>query len=197
MEQVKEVLSRIGLGNMPQVSQQTLQSVISLKGQFHSAEEFLKATNPSMQVYMYRDEERAFMGKAPSLNLLSIAYGHDCPKAWLKIQLFELSEYSNVNMKMSEAQIDQTAVLILENKKYATWKVSEFMYFFFWFKQHGKFWGTVDGMVIIEALNRFCEVRAQEINRIEQKRREEEDRKWRESAITRQEYELLKQRQNG
>lgn len=113
------------------------------------------------------------MGDAPSLGTLSKAWGENITEAWLEMQLIDLSEFSGVKDKLSTFQLDSISQVIM-----ATWgyyKVSEMMLFFLQFKsgKYGKFYGSVDSMVITEALREFDKERCQAIDRYV---REEEER---------------------
>ncbi len=58
--------------------------------------------------------------------------------------------------------------------------------------RYGKFYGTVATLPITSALADFWDERAVILDRAEQKKREEERERWRETAVSREEYERLK-----
>lgn len=148
----------------------------------------LSKFNPSLQVQYCRDPERAFFGKAPTLELIRSAYGRNTAESWLEIQLNDLSEFAGCKEKLRKEQISELAAMILED--YAPYKLTEFMLFFQRFKrcEYGKFYGAVDPMVILQALATFEADRREVIY----KKRKEETR-IREEACN-QEHEALKKR---
>lgn len=141
-----------------------------------------------MQVQYCRDIDRVHFGKAPSIGLISTAYGRNTAEAWLEIQLQDLSLFAGCKEKLSIDQIKEMAQMIVE--EYPHYKVTEFMLFFQHFKrcQYGRFYGTVDPMIIFQALSDFNHERAQVYQRkqqAEEKAKREADNKA---------YEELKQR---
>lgn len=141
---------------------------------FGKAEEFLCTFNPDMQYKYCKDVNRCYIGKAPSLKVISEAYGENITETWLEIQLRDLSEFAGCKDKLSIQQIEQIAkVIILE---FSFLKATELMHFFILFKsgKFGKFYGAVDGLVITEALQEFRQLRRERLWELEQKRAREE-----------------------
>lgn len=132
----------------------------------------LSKFNPGMQTRYCRDLERAYFGKAPTLAMLSEAWGRNAAEAWMEIQLNDLSEFAGCKEKLGRRQIADLAVMIIEG--YPHFKLTEFMHFFQRFKRcdYGKFYGAVDPMVILQALATFAEDR----RRIFDDRRRAEER---------------------
>ena len=100
------------------------------------------------------------------------AYGENITETWLEIQLRDLSEFAGCKDKLSIQQIEQIAkVIILE---FSFMKATELMHFFILFKsgKFGKFYGSVDGLVITEALQEFREMRREKLWALEQKRQQ-------------------------
>lgn len=122
---------------------------------YTSGEEFLKTFNPGLQAKFCKDIKRCFTGAAPSLKILSEAFGDEVTESWVAIQLRDLSEFSGCKDKLSVEQVDQLAKVISMMFPYL--KVTELMYFFFLFKsgKYGRFYGSVDGLAITEALQDF------------------------------------------
>lgn len=151
-----------------QCSPQAVQAVLDKFGdQFQFGERF----NPSLQnTYARKYHDRCFVGTAPSLLLVSDAYGENVCKGWLMLQIKDINLAaggSDPTKKMTTYQIEDTAETIMTN--YPALKVTEFMLFCSQFKggKYGKFYGAVDSMVITEALSKFMEYRLQEIQRIQ------------------------------
>lgn len=132
--------------------------------------------NPGLQTQYCRDLDRAFFGKAPTLELVCHAYGRNTAESWLEIQLNDLSEFAGCKEKLSKAQICELAAMIFES--YPCYRLTEFMLFFQRFKrcEYGKFYGVVDPMVIMQALSTFENDRRKIIweKRAEEKRAEQE-----------------------
>lgn len=116
------------------------------------------------------------MGKAPTLSVLNDAFGKNITETWLAIQIRNLSEFSGVKDKIDTTQIDMLVKVIIATFKFL--KVTELMHFFLLFKsgKYGKFYGSVDGLVITEALQDFCRERNETLRRFyeeERKRKQE------------------------
>lgn len=140
---------------------------------YKTPKNFLTVFTPAKQYAYTKDLYRVYMGNAPSLGVISKTWGENITEAWLEMQLIDLSEFSGVKDKLSTFQLDSISQVIM-----ATWgyyKVSEMMLFFLQFKsgKYGKFYGSVDSMVITEALREFDKERCQAIDHY---RREEEQR---------------------
>ena len=133
--------------------------------------------SPLNQVEVGRDLERAFFGKAPTAGMLRVAYGVNAAEAWLEVQLNNLSEFAGCKEKLNKAKRLELAAMILES--YPHYKLTEFMLFFLRFKrgEYGKFYGAVDPMVILQALDAFDTDRIRKLEErrqaIEKGRREE------------------------
>ena len=149
-----------------------------------------------MQYKYCKDVDRCYIGKAPSLKVITEAYGEKTSFAWLQIQLRDLSEFAGCKDKLSIQQIEQTAkVIILE---FGFMKATELMHFFILFKsgKFGKFYGSVDGLVITEALQEFREMRREKLWALEQKRqqieRAKQEAEHARNAMSFEEYQELK-----
>ena len=149
-----------------------------------------------MQYKYCKDVNRCYTGKAPSLKVISEAYGENITETWLEIQLRDLSEFAGCKDKLSIQQIEQIAkVIILE---FSFLKATELMHFFILFKsgKFGKFYGAVDGLVITEALQEFRQLRRERLWELEQKRAREErarrDAEYAKNAMSFDEWKELK-----
>ncbi len=143
---------------------------------YKTEENFLAVFNPSKQVAFTRDLERAFCGKAPSLDLVAKTFGSGARDNWLDIQLTELAAFAGCKDKFTEHQVQSLIDIIAE--EYHFLKVTELMYFFRKFKagEYGKFYGAVDPLTITCALKEFCDDRRTILARIEKQRQEEQQR---------------------
>ena len=151
--------------------------------QYGNSDAFGVVFNPSIQNVIAKNEERAYVGKAPSLAVVKDAFGVDPAEAWIMAQLEDLNKFCGVSNKMSPEQQEETARLILH--EYPYFKVTEFMLFMHRFKcgKYGTLYGVVDPLVIMQALNLFASERRAELafyeNRERNRRLEEERERWR------------------
>lgn len=135
---------------------------------------FVVTFNPDIQYQCAGNLQRTFMGSAPTLGVVSEAYGQNITETWLAIQIRDLSEFSGCKDKLTTKQIDTMVRTICTVFPYL--KVTELAYFFLLFKsgKYGKFYGAVDGLAITEALQDFLAERREIINKYEQEERERE-----------------------
>lgn len=157
---------------------------------FGSRETFMMSFNPDRQFRMCKDKKLCFMGDYPTLAELNMCYGLGSGAIWLVPQLFDLSEYCGVREKMNGYVLEQCAQVI--DTEFFWLKVSELMLFLFWFKsgKYGRFYGTVDPLVIMEALREFLKERAVQIDKFEQEKREERERE--SKPMPYEEYQRMK-----
>ncbi|MCM1454891.1 MAG: hypothetical protein NC193_10240 [bacterium] len=143
--------------------------------------------NPDRQVDYTRDLQRVHTGHAPALCTVAEAYGTKVARAWLQIQLSDLSEFSGCRGKLTDRQMAHTAEMLLERCR--SYRLTEMMLFFVRFKcgDYGQFYGCVDPMRILQAVKRF-EAERQEWFRSECRRREDA-----EAAEAERELEALRE----
>ena len=152
-----------------------------------SQKKFLFEFSPSVQEKITSDIDLCFFGNFPTL-AESKKLGDNTPVMWLMPQLFNLSEYCGCRDKMSKEQLRECASLIASEYYYL--KISELMLFFRRFKlgKYGRFYGSVDPMVITTSLIAFIGERYEIYVRHESKMlhaKMEEDAK---NSITYEEY---------
>lgn len=150
--------------------------------------DFLLSFNPDMQRKYCSYEDICFFGDIPTLAIINTAYGSNTATMFLVQQLFDLSEYAGVKGKLTGKALEGCANAIAS--KYYYLKVSEVMMFFKRFKEgkYGLFYGSVDPLVIMNAIHQFIQERAMKIeehNRIVREQNEE-SRKY--QTITYEEY---------
>lgn len=154
---------------------------------------FIRTFNPDLQSYAAQYPERSYFGDAPTLSTLNAAYGNRSSVMWLLPQLSNLEEYCGCKDKMTVAMKINLADVITTEWGYL--KTSELLLFFHKFKTgaYGRFYGSVDPMVITTAMQDFIADRsmayAKHEREIERERREKEN----EGAITYEEYQKLKE----
>ena len=124
----------------------------------------------------------------PSLSNVTNAYGANVTEAWIAIQINDLSEFAGCKDKLEPLHISQVARIIM--MKYGYFKLTELMYFFFEFKAgtFGRFYGSVDALVITEALVKFRQMRVSILDRIEKENKVAKES----NAIPYEEYLSLK-----
>ena len=143
--------------------------------------------NPSAQMELCQYEDLCFFGNLPTLANVRNDYGTNAAVSWLIPQLFDLSEYCGCKGKISESQMEQCASVIATT--FCWLKVSELMLFFHRFKtgRYGKFYGSVDPLVITTSLREFISERNDAYSRHEQEERERKERE-RQPGISWEEY---------
>lgn len=156
--------------------------------------QFLVDFSTAVQEKITGDADLCYFGNFPTLAEIK-NMGSNTPVMWLIPQLYNLSEYCGCRDKMSKAQIYECASLIASEYYYL--KISELMLFFRKFKlgKYGKFYGSVDPMVITTSIRSFVNDRNDAYIQRESNLLDEsyiEDSK---SAITYTEY--LKMKENG
>ena len=134
--------------------------------------------NPDVQRYCVGNIERCFTGNTPTIFEVRRSYSSATVDSWLDIQLSDLVRFCGVKGKEEFTRIiDPVIQVISDNFGYL--KLSELMLFFQQFKagQYGRFYGSVDPMVITEALHQFLDFRADRLAVIERKRRKAEQQR--------------------
>ena len=143
---------------------------------------------PNKQRVFCLHPERCYFGKAPTLQAVGLAYGGESLAAWLTIQLAELAEYCNCREKMSTHQLEECAYSIMRTSAHL--KVTEIMLFFSQFKDgvFGRFYGSVDPLIITEALREFRRERNNMYSRHENELRQKQNESAKANAVTYEEY---------
>lgn len=144
-----------------------------MRQRYGSAEDFLKLFTPDLQIATARNEDRAYLGTAPTLATMADGYGKQMVIVWLCIQIENINNFAGVKDKMPIARQKELAALILA--EYPNLKASEMLLFFHRLKcgRYGRFYGMVDALFITSSLLQFMEQRRTEIIR----HREEYQRK--------------------
>ena len=145
-----------------------------------SPHDFLLAFSPDKQmIYATKYSERCLIGNAPTLAVMSDAYGESLTKAWLMIQLIKLNKNvlgQDPSKKMTPEQLEVAAETIMAN--YYMLKCTEIMLFFVRFMggKHGKFYGTVDIPSLCAGLDDFFNWRSTQLGLIYKKKKSEEQK---------------------
>lgn len=148
----------------------------------------LKKYNPD---YLFRnqlDEKSCLMDEHPTLAGLSKEYDKKFPVAWLVAQLHDLSEFCGCSNKLTGHALQQCANTI--SMEFYWLKLSELLLFFQKFKsgKYGRFYGSIDPLVITTSLRQFVKERNQAIDRYDQERKALADEEAKKNKITWEEY---------
>ena len=148
--------------------------------------------NPDIQYVMQQDKDDCYFGRYPTLARLNKEYCNTASVQWLNIQIYNLNEYCGCKDKMTQQQILDCARTI--SGMYYFLKVSELMLFFFRFKAgfYGKFFGSVDPMVITTALSQFCKERGEANAKHDNEIRMKQINEFRKNAISYEEWKKSK-----
>lgn len=113
---------------------------------------------------------------------------------WIIPQLYDLSEYCGCKEKLHGKPLEECAYVIATEFCYL--KVSELMLFFHRFKSgiYGRFYGSVDPLVITTSLHEFLIDRNHAYNKREQDDMERKEMDGRKNAISWNDYKKLSQK---
>ena len=169
-------------------SQGSSQRTKLLLSRFGNVDSFLQKFTPDYQKSICPSSEECFFGDYPTLAEVGSAYGDKVPAAWMIPQLYNLSEYCGCREKLQGKPLEECAFVIATEYYYL--KVSELMLFFHRFKtgRYGRFYGSVDPLVITTSLREFIKERAVAYERHEQEERERKERESQKKAVTWEEY---------
>lgn len=194
METVKQILQKNNNGQNAQPKPTSAlcayerETKRMMTAKFGDINRFMTAMSPARQIDMAQNREDSIVGDFPTLNNIATAYGRTAPIQWLIAQLINLSEFCGVKDKLTGDQCEELAWLL--SSEYSYYKVTQFLVFFHDFKmgKFGKFYGSVDPLVITSAIRDFDNERVRIISKHEEEnernRREEESK----NAITFQRY---------
>ena len=135
-------------------SNDSAQRGLEVRTKFGSDSQFLQKVSPDVQYAFAARPEAAVMGDYPTLSDLNAAYGKTFASEWLVPQLYDLSSFTGAKNFTEKQQEQLSRTIAVE---YKGLKVTELMLFFHRFKagHYGRFYGTVDPMVIMGALRDF------------------------------------------
>ena len=158
----------------PAISAQT-ERALAVVNQYKNAETLLTVFNPAQQITCKNDLNKTYRGNAPSLVTVKDAFGGGTARSWLVIQLNDLSEFAGCKDKLPIKKIEELANIFIS--EYGYLKLTELMDFFRKSKLglYGKFYGSVDPMVITCAMKEFMKERAGILNRLEMQEREKKN----------------------
>lgn len=139
---------------------------------------------------------RCIFGKAPTLSQVNATYGNSTSAAWIVPLIYDVSEFCGCKEKLNIQQTDDVAHIIAND--YHWLKVTEVMLFFWWFKsgKYGKFYGSVDPMVITSALREFVQDRNAIIAKRDSMELEKKENEWKKTALTYEQWRELHKNDN-
>ena len=131
----------------------------SLANRFGDLKHFLIAFNPDKQFELTHNKDKCYFGDYPTLAKLNQEYCYNASILWLNVQIYNISEFCGCKDKISQDQILECSRVITATFPFL--KVSEIMLFFFQFKagKYGRFYGSVDPLVITTSLRDFLRER--------------------------------------
>lgn len=156
--------------------------------------------NKHIQIKVALNPDRAYLGKAPSLNNIRKAYNIDVLIVWIIAQLEDVNDFVGVRQKMTLPQMEHLACIIIS--EYGYLKATELHLFLYRLKagRYGVFYGCIDPLIITRSLTQFMQQRGVEIaaieNKSEQQRLNDKRKQWATTAVSRHQYELLKTNKN-
>ena len=192
MKTVTEIARQIerGMSDCRRVpeSSQTSSAIFDQQQAINAMAMYLLNNAPDRQAEIAMRPEKCFTDDSLTLGELRGRYGEGAPQAWLVPQLTNLSEYCGVRDKLRDSVLRECAGVIATNWYYL--KTSELMLFFHRFKcgKYGRFYGSVDPLIIADALNQFVFDRNIELDKIEQAEREARLNKSKGRCVSREEY---------
>lgn len=155
----------------------------------------MKKFNPDTQRNICGNKKLCHFGNFPTMAQISNKFGKEVAVAWCIPQLSDLSEFCGCKGKITPKQIKECSWLIAQNYFYL--KISELMLFFSRFKQgkYGRFYGSVDPMIIMSSLQDFLGERNDAIFDMESEKNLRHEQEAKKKAISRAEYLELKHKQ--
>lgn len=167
-----QMFSQTSLVSTPALNERAI-SCIEKNGDYNK---FLESYGISkMDVYITNHYDRMFVGTAPTLATMRVAYGDKETMAWIALYLVDISKFKGIVTKSDSSAIVDAAKMIVTN--YGKLKATELMVFFNMFKS-SKFrgrdnddlttmYGEFQCSVIMNCLELFSSFRVGEITRIE------------------------------
>ena len=189
MEQIGQIMQRQGRGQKTQPAQLPVSSQRTMMIQkYGSKTEFITTFNPDCQQQICANADNCFFGDYPTLGMVKEAYGSNMATAWLVPQLYDLSEYCGCKEKLQGKPLEECAGVIATEFYFL--KISEIMLFLYKFKsgKYGRFYGSVDPLVITTSLREFLKERLYVYDKREQEIRDREAEESRKNAITWEQY---------
>lgn len=177
---------------------QTLSANLQKRGKivvsrFGSDKEFMLKVNPDTHISFGGNPRQAYMGDYPTLNDIDAAYGKGFSVEWMLPHIANVAMHTGAKNLTVQQELELARIIATE---YRHLKVTELLLFFYKFKTgaYGRFYGSVDPMVITCALREFNRERGDAIDKYMQEDREAQAERERKEnpPITREEWERIK-----
>ena len=142
-------------GNLPTVSGKN-SVALRVTNRYGDFNNFLSTFRPDMLIRYTNERKKCFMGTAPSLVSVKIAYGDNVAESWIMGQLKAFCKQCNVRTELDVNQLENMAKLILGSYPYL--KCTEFMYFIrmCMIGYYGKYFGVLESVRVMEDLMDFA-----------------------------------------
>lgn len=117
----------------------------------------------------------------PTIRNLADAYDEETYILWIKAQFIKINEFIGTKEKLSNEQMEELALQILYEYSYLN--LFEIILFCGRLRsgEYEEFYGSIDPMLVLKSLKRFCADRMNDLDRVrnerERKRQEEEEAK--------------------
>lgn len=159
-----------------------------IKQKYGTREQFLVTMNPSIQAVAAKHPDKCYFGTAPTLGMLKKTYGDSMAGTWLVPQLNDLAAFTNSTNQLNGQAVEFVADAIAQEYYYL--KTSELLLFFYRFKlgYYGRFYGTVDPMIITTAIRSFLNERAEAYRKRESEEQQKKSEEYARNAITAEEF---------
>lgn len=169
-----------------------LSSILEKRGElvvqrFGNEASFLVKVNPDAQIAFAAKPKAAILGDYPTLRDIDSGYGKDFSVEWLLPQIADLALFTGAKNLTAQQQLGLARVISTE---YKYLKITEMLLFFYKFKtgKYGRFYGTVDPMVITSALQQFIKDRNTMIDYYDLEKKREDAEKEKVGVMTYAEY---------
>lgn len=143
-----------------------------------------KAVNPRIQTTLLSKGvskgQLALNDNVPTLALLNKAYGNGAAAEWLKIQIDDLLDFIEQPLGVTDDKIVEACELIA--CRYYYLNVYEIEMWIAEVKTNGKFYGATGGSRLMELLSQYVRERNEDIDRVENRRKQEKILAQRENA---------------
>lgn len=162
---------------------------------FGNCDSFLQKVHPQTQAAFATKQKQAIMGDYPTLTDICLTYGKTFSEQWLYPQIADLAMFTGAKNLTKEQMRGLASVIAVE---YRYLKVTELLLFFYRFKtgRYGRFYGSVDPMVITCALREFMKERNTLIDIYERELHDKElEQQKLLPTISREQWEAMKQAQ--
>ena len=173
------------------ISQVACERAAIVRQRYGTKSDLLSRATPAVQPFFAEHKEAAIMGDYPTLSDLNNTYGAGSAADWLLPQIANLATAAGARNLTLQQELELASVIATE---YRHLKITELMLFFFRTKagHYGRFYGSVDPMVITCALRDFLRDRNDLIDYYDRERRRREREQQEADAMTLDEWLEIK-----